>query len=116
MKYTTKLTFIFLVISAGLFSQSKNSSIEVKKQYQYSFNGELNSQNITNLENALSNLTFVTIAKVKYKTDSRKGEVILQTSERTVISESDKGFDVIELKKLLISKNLEPVELNITSL
>lgn len=105
-----------MMISCGFFAQSKNNSTEVKKQYQYSFKGELNSQHITNLENGLSGLTFVTMAKVKYKNDSQKGEVIIHTSERTITSESDKGFDLIELKKTLISHNLEPIELVITSL
>lgn len=104
-----------MLISFKFYSQSKGNGVEVKKQYQYSFDGQLNSQSIIDIESKLSALKFVTMAKIKYKADSQKGEVFLNTLERTAVSESDKGFDLIELKKLLISNNLSPVELTSTT-
>lgn len=100
-----------MLLSSKFYSQSKGNSVEVKKQYQYSFDGQLNSQSIMDIESKLSALKFVTMAKIKYKADSQKGEVFLYTQERTATSESDKGFDLIELKRLLISNNLTPIEL-----
>ncbi len=100
-----------MLISAKFYSQSKGNSVEVKKQYQYSFDGQLNAQSIVDIESKLAALKFVTMAKIKYKADSQKGEVFLYTLERTATSESDKGFDLVELKKLLVSNNLTPIEL-----
>ena len=101
-----------MLISSKFLCQSKSSGVEFKKQYQYSFQGKLNSQSISDLENKLATLQFVTMAKIKYKADSQKGEVFLQTKERTSTSESDEGFNLVELKKLLISNNLTPIELS----
>ncbi len=113
MKYISKLGLIFfMLISSKFLCQSKNSGVEFKKQYQYSFQGQLTSQSISDLENKLAALQFVTMAKIKYKADSQKGEVFLQTKERTSTSESDEGFNLVELKKLLISNNLTPIELS----
>ncbi|MDO8999212.1 MAG: hypothetical protein Q7W45_05560 [Bacteroidota bacterium] len=117
MKYASKFFFIILILlSSKIFSQAKSDSNHLKKQYNYTFKGQLNSQSILDLENRLSSLVFVTMAKIKYKADSQKGELFLHTSEKAISSEEDKGFDLIELKKLLISNNLEPIELTVTSL
>ncbi|MDP1800971.1 MAG: hypothetical protein Q8L81_06450 [Bacteroidota bacterium] len=117
IKHLPKFCLILLIIfSTKFFGQTKDNSIEVKKQYQYSFLGQLNAQSIIELEKKLAALEFVTMAKIKYKADSQKGEVFLHTQERTATSESDKGFDLIELKKLLISNNLSPLELTSTTL
>jgi hypothetical protein len=99
-----------------LFGQSKINNTQQKKLYQYSFLGQLNSQSISTLENRLATLPFVTLVKVKYKFDSQKGEVFLNTSEKVISSEGEKGFDLIEFKKILIAADLTPLELNTTIL
>ncbi len=113
MVYLNKLIFVFLLLTgAHLFGQSKINNTIQKKLYQYSFSGQLNSQSISSLENRLATLQFVTLVKVKYKSDSQKGEVLLNTSEKVISSEGEKGFDLIEFKKALISADLTPLELN----
>jgi hypothetical protein len=117
MIYLNKLIFIFLLITGThLFGQSKVNNTQQKKLYQYSFLGQLNSQSISTLENRLATLPFVTLVKVKYKFDSQKGEVFLNTSEKAISSEGEKGFDLIEFKKALIAADLTPLELNTTIL
>jgi hypothetical protein len=103
------LFFSFLSIA-----QSKAHVIEIKKQYHYTFTGILSSTAKQNMEENLSSLKFVDSAKIKYKNESQNGEIFVQTTELTITSEEDKGFDIIALKKLISSFNLTPLELNVT--
>jgi hypothetical protein len=109
-----KLTFlsVFLLLSVGLFSQTKSNSL-IRKNYHYTFEGELTSEVKTELEKNVSQLKYVTASKIKYKPDSKKGEIILSIEETTKSSEGDnEGFNAVELKKLILSSNLTPLEFN----
>ena len=72
-KICTLFLFLLLTNCNTLFSQSKNAPIQLKKLYYYSFEGQLNSQDISALENKLMQLPYVILTKVKYKADSQKG-------------------------------------------
>ena len=111
-----KLFFLpaLIFFSFQAFSQSRLSAKEIKKQYHYTFSGDLCSQSKQSLEENLSSLKFVNSAKVKYKNDSQSGEIFIQTTEITATSEEDQGFDLIALKKLILSFNITPIELNVT--
>lgn len=110
-----KLTFlsVFLLLSISLFSQNKTNSL-IYKNYHYTFSGELSSEDKTSLENNITKLKYVKSSKIKYKPDSNKGEILLSIEEHVKTSEGDDdGFNMIELKKLILSSNLTPLEFNI---
>lgn len=101
-----------LLITINLKSQS--TSGEIKKVYHYTFEGELPLENISSFEKSASQLTFVSTAKVKYKSAAKRGELIIETLEPSASREGTKTFDLIELKKLIQSYNLNPNELTTT--
>ena len=100
-------------ISLNIFSQTKTAN-NITKQYHYTFSGNLSPQIKTELENSAMQLSFVTEAKVKYKAESKAGELLVFTTEKTIVSEGDVGFDIVALKKLILSYNITPQELTIT--
>ncbi len=107
---------MLLFFSFHAISQSKLPAKEIKKQYHYTFNGDLSPQVKQSLEENIASLKFVSSAKIKYKSESQKGEVFIQTTEPEATSEEDTSFDLIALKKLIHSFNLTPLELNVTQL
>ncbi len=112
---TFKLTLFlfFCFVFTGLFSQTKTATI-LHNHYRYTFSGELTSQLKADLEKAVSQLNYVTECKVKYKPEANGGELFLFTEERTAVSESDNvGFNILELKKLILSFNITPLEFNL---
>lgn len=107
MRFPVKnLILLFVLLAFKMQSQT-----EIKKIYNYTFEGSLQQEFIPAFEQRLSQLTFVTSAKVKYKSPAQKGEIHLEIAEPAKTAEGDKGFDIIELKKLIQSYNLIPGEL-----
>ena len=107
------LLFTLCVFSFGLFSQTP-SATSIKKNCRYTFNGELSSQTKTEIENNVAKLQFVTSAKIKYKADSKAGELILSVEEKQKTTEGEEtGFNIFELKQLLLSYNITPLEFNV---
>lgn len=98
-------------LSVNMLSQTKSASI--KKIYHYTFNGIIAPENVSSFEQRLSQLPNVNSAKVKYKAQSKKGELFVETSESVKSYEGEEGFDVIALKKLILTYDLEPNELKI---
>lgn len=104
------LVVLFFLFSASILSQTTESTGQ-KKLYRYTFNGELLPELKTELEGKILKLEFVSEAKIKYKPDSQKGEIILKVSDYIKSSEGDnRGFSVVELKKLILSYNITPLE------
>lgn len=110
-----KLSFfsILCFISLNIFSQTETAN-NVIKQYHYTFSGDLSSQLKTELEKSAMQLSFATEAKIKYKAESKTGELFLFTKEKKIVSEGDIGFDIVALKKLILSYHITPQELTIT--
>ncbi|MCW3078564.1 MAG: hypothetical protein JWO32_3173 [Bacteroidetes bacterium] len=98
-----------MLLTINLKSQSATG--ETKKVYHYTFEGELPLQNISSLEKSVSQLTYVSTAKVKYKPAGKRGEIIIETLEPSAMREGTIYFDLVELKKLILSYNLNPNEL-----
>jgi hypothetical protein len=104
---------IFCFFTCNLFSQTKTQTT-IYKNYHYTFNGVLNAQSKTDLETSVLNLNFAKNAKIKYKAESNSGELFLSTEEKIENNEGgNKGFDITQLKKLIIAHNLTPLELTI---
>ena len=104
---------ILCFISLNIFSQTKVAN-NITKQYHYTFSGDLSPQLKTELEKSALQLNFATEAKIKYKAEYKAGELLVFTTEKTIVSEGDVGFDIVALKKLILSYNITPQELTIT--
>jgi hypothetical protein len=104
---------LYLLFALLSFKVQSQNNTEIQKMYAYSFDGNLPAENVQLFEQRLSQLPFVKTAKVRYKTAAQKGELIIETTEPQKSAEGDKGFDLIELKKLIQSFNLNPNELKI---
>lgn len=107
MRHSLKALLVLFVFCAF----KMQSQTQQKKIFSYTFEGSLPAETISAFEQRLSQLAYVSAAKVKYKADSQKGEILLEVAEPARTSEGDKSFDLIELKKLIQSYNLSPREL-----
>lgn len=113
-QFKLTLFLLFCLLSIAGFSQTK-SSASIKKNCHYTFSGELSPQTKTQFEESVLKLSDVTSAKVKYKSDSKAGELFFSVSERPKTSEGDEsGFNLFELKKLILSYNITPLEFTVT--
>lgn len=92
------LTFCFLVTAFTALSQN----------YAYSFEGELSTKQITELEAEIKNIKTVSSCKIKMK-DAFKGQVYIEISPESQRAEGSSQFSPVDIKKLLISKDLMPL-------
>lgn len=100
MKKFISLTF-FLAVFTSAYSQD----------FSYSFDGQLDQASINKLESDCSKISTIRSAKVKYKEDSKKGEIILFLVEnKNQRAELDDQFNPTDLKKILIESGLAPGE------
>ena len=103
MKKLLSLT-LFILLFSNAFSQ----------KVSYSFEGKLDFSQLTNLEKECLSLDQIAQAKVKYKEDSQKGEIIIILSElKNQRAESDGQFKAASLKQLMIKNGLNPLEFRI---
>ena len=100
MKKLLLVTF-FLALFSTAFSQN----------ISYSFEGQLDQSSINKLEKDCANMLTVQSAKVKYKEDSQKGEIIIvlivKEGQR---AEEDNQFKATDIKRILIDSGLTPGE------
>jgi hypothetical protein len=98
-----KLLFVTLFLALFPTAYSQNIS--------YSFEGQLDQSSINKLEENCYKLQSVQSAKVKYKEDSQKGEIIIvlivKEGQR---AEEDNQFKATDIKGILIDSNLTPGE------
>ena len=78
--------------------------------HYYSFQGQASPEQLDFLQQELRNMEFVTEAKIEYKPEKSAGQVRLITRENAVVSEGDKQFNAVNIKRTLISKGFMPVE------
>ena len=113
-KFKLTLFSFFCFFSLGLFSQTKQPT-NIQKNYHYTFSGELSAQTKTQLEESILKLANVSLAKIKYKADSKAGELFFSVLEKPKTSEGDEsGFNIVELKKLILSFNITPIEFTLS--
>jgi len=94
------LTYSFIAFSGSLFSQN----------YAYSFNGSLTIDEQNELIKDLLEIPFISSAELRYKSDSKRGEIYFFVKEDEIRSESSSEFTPVEIKGIIIENNLEPLD------
>jgi hypothetical protein len=104
------ILFIVLthVISLNVNAQMINN--KTITNHSYIFSGTLSADKITNLESQLMRLEFISEAKIKYKPEKNRGQILFTTQEMPITKEGDKSFSPTTVKQLLIQNNLTPAE------
>tara|TARA_R110002072_G_scaffold302060_2_gene483630 strand:- start:57778 stop:58098 length:321 start_codon:yes stop_codon:yes gene_type:complete len=100
MRLTTTLLFS-LFLSGFSFCQS----------YVYTFEGNLDISAISELEKTCTKIQSVHSVKIKYKEDTKMGEIfiILDESEKNPKGEQEALFTPVDFKSFLISNSLTPL-------
>lgn len=86
------------------------SLVGYSQQYSYSFEGALAIDQIQKIEERCNTLPEVSSAKVKYKDDSQRGEVIIYIKPSNERGESRTMFKASDLKQIMQSYSLSPLE------
>lgn len=96
------LLLLLFVIGTSISSNAQN--------YIYYFEGELDQEGISLIESELSTIVGVSSTKVKIKEGTTNGEVFISLLKRPERSENDTQFSPSDVKKILISHQLNPIE------
>jgi hypothetical protein len=107
------MRFITLLLFVSMFIQKTNAQSKEYKTIRYNYSFEnINSENqIDLLKKDIEGLKNIQSVKTIYKRDSGKGLLIVEVLEKISKRENEEGFDITQLKKLIISHQLTPVEL-----
>ena len=113
-KFKFILFALFLCFNGLVFSQEKNSlkTNEFYVMHYYTFEGNLNQDKITEIEQLLSKIEFVEEAKIKYKAEKNMGQIVLVVKEKAVVNEGDKVFSPTSIKQVILKSGLVPGEYN----
>ncbi len=111
-KFKFILFALFLCFNGLVFSQEKNSlkTNEFYVMHYYTFEGNLNQDKITEMEQVLSKIEMVEQAKIKYKTEKNMGQIVLLVREKTLVNEGDKSFSPTSIKQVILKNGLAPGE------
>lgn len=102
------LTLIFFVITIKIHAQNKEFQTI---RFNYSFENITSENQIDLLKKDVEAIKNVQSVKTIYKRDSGKGLLVVEVSEKISKREFEEGFDVTQLKKLIISNQLTPIDL-----
>lgn len=102
---------LFLFVSLFLIKANAQNKEYRTIRYNYSFENISSENQIDLLKKDVEGLKNVQSVKTIYKRDSGKGLLILEVIEKTNKRENEEGFDITQLKKLIISQQLTPIEL-----
>ena len=82
-----------------------------KVTYSYGFEGELDVAKISQYEKECSSFQQVAEVKIKYKSDSKRGEMIIQIQKinKEDRREDSPQFQPVQIKKFLLEKGLTPL-------
>ena len=99
-----KITTLILL---GLLS----SNFSYSQTFTYTFSGGLNASKIEQIEKECAKINSVSIAKLKYKEDSEKGEliIVLKENQKSLRPEADNQFSPIDIKRIMIDNSLSPL-------
>lgn len=97
-----KITLVLSFCAFANFFFSQN--------FAYSFNGILSESQQNELIAKILTLPEVSSCKLKYKSDSQKGEFLISVTESTERTENISGFSPVFVKELFVSQNIEPLE------
>lgn len=113
MRFIKILAFAAMfLLATSVFAQEQKprSDKELVTLHYYSFQGQASPQQLEFLQQELSNMEFVTEVKVEYKAEKSAGQVRLITREKAIVSEGDKQFNPVNIKRTFINKGFNPVE------
>lgn len=111
-----KLPFIYILLFFSFynisFSQEKGvlGPNEFFTMHYYTFEGNVTQNKLDDLEKTLSNLEFVSEAKVKFKFEKNMGQIVLVVKEKTITKEGDKTFSPTSVKQAILKNSLTPME------
>ncbi len=87
-----------------------STSLLFSQDYSYSFQGKLSPENESFLLDKVGSVEGVEYCKLRYKSDSERGEIILSTVKKEVSSEDQEVFNPAAIKAILVELELEPIE------
>lgn len=86
------------------------SSFSFAQNFSYSFSGEIgNSQAFSKIDKELKALPGVKSVELKYKSDSKKGELILFVEENNT-GDNPSEFSAADIKAVLLKNGLSPIQ------
>lgn len=94
------LTALCCFGSLSLFSQD----------YSYSFSGKLTEEQQQTIISQILESPGVESCKMKYKTDSERGEILIDVTDQTLRSEDQSLFSPSSVKSILIGSDLQPLD------
>lgn len=105
--------YFALLLFVTVFIQKINAQGKEYKtiRYNYSFENVTSENQIDLLKKDVEVLKNIQSVKTIYKRDSGKGLLIVEVLEKTNKRENEEGFNITQLKKLIISHQLTPIEL-----
>lgn len=119
MKYL-KLTFLafscFFICSVSKGQSQKPNPQLTKTAYYYSFEGAKSLSDVELLKDELMALKGVIKFKPVFKSENKLAQIIVIVEEKKRIYESEKMFEITDLKKILIQHGFMPYELKIETL
>lgn len=92
--------FLFMTLCHGFQAQS----------YSYSFIGNLHQDDEKRITDQVKNLPTVLSVEVRNKVDQEKGELLFSIDPLTDRGENDHPFSPADIKVILISFGLQPIE------
>jgi hypothetical protein len=108
LKKSAFFVYSFILFVQLVYAQSKDYKII---RYNYSFENISSEDQIDLLKKDAESLKNVQSVKTIYKRDSGKGLLVIEVLEKINKREYEEGFNVSELKKLIISHKLTPIDL-----
>jgi len=105
------LSVMIVMTSFSLKSQTTTVPATLKKTFYYSFENVLSETQIERLKTDVYALKGVSEVKSEYKAEKAKGQIIVVVIEKQVTKESDKTFDIRDLKFAISNNQLTPLEL-----
>lgn len=94
------LTCLFCICAGSFHAQN----------FAYSFKGSMTQERQEQLIKNISSIPLVSNCKIKFKSDSNRGDVLIYVTETINRSESDIEFSPVQIKSILIEEGLEPMD------
>jgi len=113
MKLKNYFLLSAMIVLFSLFSKAQTTAIPatIKKTFYYSFENVMSESQIERLKTDVYALKGVSEVKSEYKAEKGKGQIMVVVIEKQVTKESDKTFDIRDLKFAISNNQLTPLEL-----
>ncbi len=85
------------------------ASYSSAQAYSYGFEGEIKDSNIDGLLSSFEKIDGVQEVKIRYKEETKRGEIILFTNSN-VDPRNPHPFSPVKVKTILLESNLKPLE------